>query len=288
MAATAVAAPYFWIPVRGAARTVRHASFGAGGQALSDINAFAKHEAFELVAVADVDLCPLDQILDRFPKARVYQDWRELLKEEHAQLDSINVSTPDHMHAPITMRAIARGLNVYTQKPLTQTLYEARQLAKAAHDKGVVSQMGIQIHSHPVHKTVVALIQSGAIGKVKEIHSWSGKQWGDHNPRPDRTDPVPDGLDWNGWIGVAVNDEPGVPWHTLEILTSDLEVEDGPVPTGGLVVSPDGSRMLRRSLGGEVLFEADAVALGHALADELLGLGAAGLMGTGPAEGGAK
>ena len=77
---------------------------------------------------------------------KVYQDWRELLDKEK-NLDSVNVSTPDHMHAPITMRALQHGLNVYTQKPLTQTIYEARQVARVAREKKLVTQMGIQIHS---------------------------------------------------------------------------------------------------------------------------------------------
>jgi predicted dehydrogenase len=70
-------------------------------------------------------------------------------------------------------------------------------------EKKLVTQMGIQIHSHPVHKTVVTIIQDGAIGKVKEVHSWSGKQWGDNSPRPDRSDPIPDGFNWDFWLGVA-------------------------------------------------------------------------------------
>jgi predicted dehydrogenase len=125
------------------------------------------------------------------------------LLDKEKDLNSANISTPDHMHAPITMRCIQRGLHVYTQKPLTQTVYEARQLAKAAADKKVVSQMGIQIHSASEHKTIVTFVQSGLIGKVSEVHSWSGKDWGDKNPRPMREDPVPKGLDWNGWLGVA-------------------------------------------------------------------------------------
>jgi predicted dehydrogenase len=107
------------------------------------------------------------------------------------------------MHAPITMRAMQQGLHVYTQKPLTQAIYEARQLARVAAEKKLVSQMGIQIHSHDVHRTVVATIQAGAIGKVKEVHSWSGKHWGDRNPRPNRMDKVPETLNWNFWLGVA-------------------------------------------------------------------------------------
>ena len=144
----------------------------------------------------------LDRIKDRFPGVKVYQDWRELLDKEK-NLNSVNVSTPDHMHASITMRALQQGLNVYTQKPLTQTIYEARQVARVAREKKLVTQMGIQIHSHEVHRTIVATIQAGTIGKVKEVHSWSGKHWGDNRPKPDRNDPIPAGLNWDFWLGVA-------------------------------------------------------------------------------------
>jgi len=182
--------------------TVYHASFGASGMAGSDIGSLTDSKFLKLVAVAEVDLKRVAQIKERFPDVKVYQDWRELLDKEK-NLNSVNVSTPDHMHAPITMSAMQRGLNVYTQKPLTQTIYEARQLTKVAAEKKLVTQMGIQIHSHPVHKAVVATVHEGAIGKVKEVHSWSGKRWGDDKPRPDRTDPVPEGMDWNLWLGVA-------------------------------------------------------------------------------------
>jgi predicted dehydrogenase len=182
--------------------TLLHASFGASGMAGSDIGSLTASKHVKLVAVADVDLKRTAEIKSRFPDVKIYQDWRELLDKEKS-LDSVNVSTPDHMHAPITMSALQRGLNVYTQKPLTQSIYEARQLTKVAAEKGVVSQMGIQIHSHAVHKAVVALVHEGAIGKVKDVHSWSGKQWGDRAPRPDRTDEVPEGLDWDLWLGIA-------------------------------------------------------------------------------------
>jgi predicted dehydrogenase len=152
--------------------------------------------------VAEVDLDRAAEVKKKFADVTVYQDWRELLDKEK-NLNSANISTPDHMHASITMRCMQQGLNVYTQKPLTQTIFEARQLAKVAADKKLVSQMGIQIHSHEVHKTVVATIQAGAIGKVKEVHSWSSKTWGDKNPRPDRKDSVPGPLNWDFWLGVA-------------------------------------------------------------------------------------
>jgi predicted dehydrogenase len=205
--AAGLAAPFAYRAYAGLAapsETVTHASFGANGQALSDIGALTASKNLKLVAVAEVDLARAGEVKKRFPDVTVYQDWRELLDKEKG-LDSVNVSTPDHMHAPITMRAMQQGLHVYTQKPLTQTIYETRQLTKVAKDKKLVSQMGIQIHSHPDHKTVVATIHAGAIGKVKEVHSWSGKDWGDRNPRPDRIDPIPPDLNWNVWLGVAAD-----------------------------------------------------------------------------------
>src|SRR4051812_29585832 len=96
--AAAAVAPFLSIPARASGPVVRHAGIGASGQALSDLFAFAKHPAFDLVAVADVDLGRFERLQERFPKVRVYQDWRELLVKEHKNIDSVNVSTPDHMH----------------------------------------------------------------------------------------------------------------------------------------------------------------------------------------------
>jgi predicted dehydrogenase len=203
-AAAGLAAPFVFRAHATAApsETLYHASFGANGMALGDIRSLTASKHVKLVAVADVDLKRTAEVKKDFPDVKVYQDWRELLDKEK-KLNSVNVSTPDHMHAPITMRALHQGLHVYTQKPLTQTVYEARQLTKAARENKLVTQMGIQIHSHEVHRTVVATIQAGAIGPVQAVHSWSGKHWGDRKPRPDRKDPVPEGLNWDFWLGVA-------------------------------------------------------------------------------------
>lgn len=204
--AAAFAAPYVWRLHAHAApsETVLHASFGADGMAGADIGSLTASKNLKLVAVAEVDQNRknLAALKKRFPELRVYTDYRELLDKEK-DLDSVNVSTPDHMHAPIGMRAMNRGLHVYGQKPLTQTIYEARRMAEVAAEKKLVTQMGIQIHSATKHKLVVKLIRDGAIGKVKEVHSWSGKSWGDTSPKPDRADPVPEGFDWNLWLGVA-------------------------------------------------------------------------------------
>jgi predicted dehydrogenase len=203
-AAAGFAAPFvFRAHTRAApSETLYHASIGAGGMAASDIGSLTASKYVRLVAVADVDLGHAAALKKRFPDIKVYQDWRELLdKEKH--LDSINISTPDHMHAAATMSAMLRGKHVYTQKPLTETIYECRQLTRLAREKKLATQMGIQIHSHPVHRSVVQIIHDGAIGKVKEVHSWSGKHWGDRAPRPDRKDPVPEGFNWDLWLGVA-------------------------------------------------------------------------------------
>lgn len=206
MAATAVAAPFAFRHHLTAApsETLYHASFGAGGMARSDIDALTRSPNLKLVAVADVDHAHLAALkkVDKFRDVRVYQDWRELLDKEK-QLNSVNVSTPDHMHASIGMRCLKQGLHVYGQKPLTQTIYEARKLTEAAAAAKVVTQMGIQIHSHPVHQSVVATIHGGAIGLVREVYSWSGKHWGDKNPLPKREDKIPASLNWDHWLGVA-------------------------------------------------------------------------------------
>jgi predicted dehydrogenase len=199
----AVAAPYFWIPTRAQGRMVRHASFGAGGQALSDISQFAKHPAFDLVAVADVDLCRLDKVLDRFPKAHVYQDWRELLKKEGARLDSVNVSTPDHMHALLAIESMRHGKHVYVQKPLANTLRETRALTEYARKARVISQMGIQVSSSEPQRYGEWLVQSGVVGKIREVHTFSNKNWGDDKPLREGVDQVPPTLDWDDWLGVS-------------------------------------------------------------------------------------
>lgn len=180
---------------------VRHASFGAGGMAWQDLNELSKYKELELVAVAEVDLSHTADLRKKFPQARVYQDWRDLLEEEGERLDSVNVSTPDHMHAIMALSAMSAGKHVYCQKPLAHDLFEVRTMTEFARQKGVVTQMGIQINSHSHYRTATVITQSGAIGKVKEVHSWCPKSWGDPSPKPDRSDPVPPGFDWNLWLG---------------------------------------------------------------------------------------
>lgn len=181
---------------------VLHASFGAANQAFADAGAIGAHEAVRMVAVADVDARRLEGFKKRFPETRVYEDFRVLLDKEK-ELNSVNVSTPDHMHGPIGMSAMQRNLHVYGEKPLTHGLYETRRLTEMAREKKLVTQMGIQIHSAREYRMAVQLVQEGRIGKIKEVHTWSGKEWGDTGPMPQRQDPIPSGLNWDLWVGVC-------------------------------------------------------------------------------------
>src|SRR5207244_1586583 len=113
----------------------------------ADWTAITSHPSVKLICVAEVDLARAEDVKKKFPDVKVYQDWREMLDKEHKNLDCANVSTPDHMHAPIGMSAMQLGLHVYGQKPLTHDIYESRRLAEFAHEKKLVTQMGIQIHS---------------------------------------------------------------------------------------------------------------------------------------------
>jgi predicted dehydrogenase len=182
---------------------LRHASFGASGMAWADLTEFAKFKNFELVAVADVDLARTAEVRKAFPRARIYQDWRELLDRESKRIDSVNVSTPDHMHAPIGMSAMQLGKHVYGQKPLAHDLYEVRKLTEISCSSQMVSQMGIQIHATSHYKLARLLVQGGAIGRVREVHSWCPKSWGDPQPYPDRSDSVPPDFAWDLWLGVC-------------------------------------------------------------------------------------
>ncbi|MBS1871880.1 MAG: Gfo/Idh/MocA family oxidoreductase [Acidobacteria bacterium] len=204
-AGAGLAAPFFVPNLISAPRydTLRLAAFGAAGMAWATLDGIATHPKVKLVCAAEVDSTRLDELKGKYRDARIYQDWREMLQKERKNLDIACVGTPDHMHAPQAMSSMNIGLHVYCQKPLAHDLYEIRRLTETARRKRLVSQMGIQIHSAAEYRAAVQIIQAGAIGKVKEVHSWSNKKWGDMNPLPDRTDPVPPTLNWDLWLGTA-------------------------------------------------------------------------------------
>ena len=203
LGAAALTAPLISNRLRSAppSAVLRHAAFGASGMAWADIQAICSNPFVKLVAVAEVDLNRAKNVKEAFPDVKIYQDWRELLDREQGNIDSVNVSTPDHLHAPIAYSAMQLGKHVYCQKPLAHDLHETRVLTRLAREKRLVTQMGIQIHSEKVYRQAVALVQGGAIGQVKEVHTWSNKKWGDLGAPPARTDPVPDGFNWDWWLG---------------------------------------------------------------------------------------
>lgn len=182
---------------------LRTAHIGVGGMGMEDLKAISSHAAVEVTALCDVDANNLAAALKMHPKAKTYTDYREMLNDMGANIDAVIVSTPDHTHAPASMMAMGMDKPVYCQKPLTHHVTEARAMRKMAEDKNLVTQMGIQVHSFYDYKLGTALIQSGIIGKVKAVHAWSPKNWGYDGAAPEGSDPVPNTLDWNLWLGTA-------------------------------------------------------------------------------------
>ena len=179
---------------------LRVGGIGVGGKGWGDIIETTKEQA-RVVALCDIDVKRLAKAAKRFPDARTFTDWRKMLEME--ELDAVTVSTPDHTHAPATMTAIRRGLHVYCQKPLTHSVWEARQIGRAAAEHGVVTQLGTQGRSSTGSMVTVELLRRRAIGRIRQIHLWTNRPiWPQGLERPP-SKPVPNGIDWDQWIGVA-------------------------------------------------------------------------------------
>lgn len=133
----------------------------------------------------------------------VYIDYRQML-DERDDIDAVVVSTPDHLHAPATMAAIKKGKHVYCEKPLAHTVEEARLVAEAARKAGIATQMGNMTQAEEGPRLIREWIWDGAIGDVKEVHIWNTPLlWPQAIDRPTDTPAVPDGLDWDKWLGPA-------------------------------------------------------------------------------------
>ncbi len=187
---------------------VRLASVGVGGKGWVDLNGAAY--TCEVAALCDINHSGTSRkggmsgAREEWAKANVYADWREMLEKEKGKIDAITVSTPDHMHAPVTMTALKMGIATYTQKPLTRTVAEARAITKAAAKAGVSTQMGNQHHSASNYRALHHIVQSGALGKIKVAHTWSNRPvWPQGIDRPKGSDPIPKGFNWDLWLGVA-------------------------------------------------------------------------------------
>ncbi len=180
---------------------LRIACVGAGGKGSSDIRHCSKEE---IVAICDADENRAAGARKDLPNAKFYFDWRDMLDKETKNIDAVVVSTPDHCHAIIASHAIKLGKHVYCQKPLTQTVYEARYLRKLAKDYGVVTQMGNQGSSENGLRRAVEVVHAGVIGPVKQIHVWTNRPiWPQGIRRPEGEDPVPENFKWDIWLGPA-------------------------------------------------------------------------------------
>ncbi|MFC5624961.1 Gfo/Idh/MocA family protein [Algoriphagus winogradskyi] len=199
---TAALAPSFLANLKAGER-LRTAHIGLGSMGMADLGAIASHELVDVAFLCDVDSENLAKAHALHPNAKIYTDYRIMLKDMKNEIDAVVVSTPDHTHAPASLMAMKMNKPVYCQKPLTHHVSEARKMKKIAEKKNLVTQMGIQVHSFYDYKLATLLIQSGIIGKVHTVRAWSPKNWGYDGPEPTGSDPVPATLDWNLWQGTA-------------------------------------------------------------------------------------
>jgi len=189
------------------------AGIGVGGQGASDLKQL---ESENIIALCDVDAAHAAHTFKRYPQAKTYKDYRKML-EERKDIDAVIIATPDHQHAIIAMAAMRAGKHVYCEKPLTHTVWEARQLTQAAREHKVATQMGNQGQASEETRRLCELIWDNAIGPVREVHIWTdrpsnglfGEYWPQGVGRPQDTPGVPDTLDWDLWLGPA----PLRPYH---------------------------------------------------------------------------
>ncbi|HTD66309.1 MAG TPA: Gfo/Idh/MocA family oxidoreductase, partial [Candidatus Limnocylindria bacterium] len=151
-----------------------------------------------IVALCDVDSDNLGKVAAQFPAAQTHRDFRQLIDQKG--IDAIVIATPDHTHAVATAAALRSGRHVYCEKPLTHTVSEGRAITELARKTGLVTQIGTQIHAGNNYRRVVELVQSGAIGPVREVHVWVGSNYGGGKLPTDQP-PIPPNLDWDLWLG---------------------------------------------------------------------------------------
>ena len=176
---------------------------GVGGKGKSDTLNTAKCGG-KIVGLCDVDQKRLDPMTKTFPDAQKHSDFREMLTKMGDQIDGVTISTPDHVHGAAGIMAMQMGKHIYCQKPLTQTVWESRMMRNLARDKKLATQMGNQGSAESGLRRSVELIQSGVIGKPLELHVWTNRPvWPQGLERPDKSDPIPDTLNWDSWIGPA-------------------------------------------------------------------------------------
>jgi predicted dehydrogenase len=183
------------------------AGVGIGGQGGSDL---AQMERENIVALCDVDKSHAGGIFRKYSQAKQFTDYRKML-DEMKEIDGVVVGTPDHHHAFASVAAMKHGKHVYCEKPLTHSVWEARQVATVAREAKLATQMGNQGQASEDTRRLCELVWAGVIGKVREAHIWTDRPsrglfdeyWPQGVPRPKETPPVPQSMDWDLWLGPA-------------------------------------------------------------------------------------
>ena len=181
------------------------AAIGAGGKGASDINHASVKSRERVAALCDVDFSGSAKAsVERFPKAKLYADYREMLDTE-TDIDAVTISTPDHVHGPAAAYAMERGKHVYVQKPMTHNIREARMLTEMAREQKIVSQMGNQGGSNTLLGMVQKWVDSGVLGNISKVQVWTNRPvWPQGGEMPEPNEGMkPDDLHWDLWLGPA-------------------------------------------------------------------------------------
>ncbi len=214
LSTAAVSAPSL-LRAQGANERINIACIGVGGKGDSDSSSMFGLGG-NIVAICDVDSNTLNgknkSFQDRAKKenrtydAKMFKDWRKMFDELGKSIDAVTISTPDHVHGVAGITALRMGKHVYCQKPLTQTVWEAREMRRLANEKKLATQMGNQGSAGKGLRRAVEVIQAGIIGAPKELHVWSNRPiWPQGLARPMGEDPIPESLDWDLWLGPAAH-----------------------------------------------------------------------------------
>ena len=182
------------------------AFIGMGGQIQGHVSRILEL-GHNVAALCDVDAGQIAGSQKRHgagaARAAAYEDYRILLEKEKS-LDAVVIATPDHWHAPICRAAMQAGKHVYCEKPLTHTISEARQLREMSKAAKVITQTGNQGSASPNLRRSMELIAADFFGAITEIHVWHPQHsWPSGVERPEGSDPVPSGLNWDFWLGTA-------------------------------------------------------------------------------------
>jgi predicted dehydrogenase len=193
---------------------VKIAFIGIGNRGEQNVTEFERTGMIEVTALCDVDLKgkQTQKVLGKYPKAKLFTDYREMFEKYSQNFDAVVASTPDHSHFPIAMLALEYGKHIYLEKPMTRTFIEAELLMQKARScPNVVTQVGNQGHSEANYFQFKAWMDAGIIKDVTAItaHMNNPRRWHSFDANMYRMpsgDPLPDGMNWDVWLGAC-------PWH---------------------------------------------------------------------------